>query len=79
MFKLLAIIIIQALEKKEFYGCHCAGYLIMFALGFRYHHTGPVSGFFALRESLAVIAEKVGDNFTTCCRYFTERHLQLLE
>lgn len=50
----------------------------MFALGFRYHHTGPVSGFFALRESLAVIAEKVGDNFTTCCRYFTERHLQLL-
>lgn len=25
----------------------------------RYHHTGPVSGFFALRESLAIIAEKV--------------------
>lgn len=26
---------------------------------FRYHHTGPVSGFFALRESLAILAEKV--------------------
>lgn len=25
----------------------------------RYHHTGPVSGFFALRESLAILAEKV--------------------
>ncbi|XP_008432415.1 serine--pyruvate aminotransferase, mitochondrial-like [Poecilia reticulata] len=29
-----------------------------FALGFRYHHTGPVSGFFALRESLAILAER---------------------
>uniref|UniRef100_A0A671LVI8 Alanine--glyoxylate aminotransferase n=1 Tax=Sinocyclocheilus anshuiensis TaxID=1608454 RepID=A0A671LVI8_9TELE len=26
-------------------------------LCFRYHHTGPVSGFFALRESLAILAE----------------------
>ncbi|KAG1969404.1 alanine--glyoxylate aminotransferase family protein [Pimephales promelas] len=25
-----------------------------------YHHTGPVSGFFALRESLAILAETVG-------------------
>lgn len=31
----------------------------MFALGLRYHHTGPVSGFFALRESLSILAEKV--------------------
>lgn len=26
---------------------------------FRYHHTGPVSGFFGLREGLAILAERV--------------------
>uniref|UniRef100_A0A8C4E9T9 Alanine--glyoxylate aminotransferase n=1 Tax=Dicentrarchus labrax TaxID=13489 RepID=A0A8C4E9T9_DICLA len=30
-----------------------------------YHHTGPVSGFFALRESLAILAERVKEHFTT--------------
>lgn len=29
--------------------CHC-----------RYHHTGPVNSFYALREGLAIIAEEVG-------------------
>lgn len=33
------------------------------SLGFRYHHTGPVSGFFALRESLAILAERVKGHF----------------
>lgn len=26
----------------------------------RYHHTGPVTAFYSLRESLAVLAEEVG-------------------
>uniref|UniRef100_A0A8D3BPC2 Alanine--glyoxylate aminotransferase n=1 Tax=Scophthalmus maximus TaxID=52904 RepID=A0A8D3BPC2_SCOMX len=30
-----------------------------------YHHTGPVSGFFALRESLAILAERVKGPFAT--------------
>uniref|UniRef100_A0A669BKL3 Alanine--glyoxylate aminotransferase n=1 Tax=Oreochromis niloticus TaxID=8128 RepID=A0A669BKL3_ORENI len=30
-----------------------------------YHHTGPVSGFFALRESLAILAERVKGYFPT--------------
>lgn len=52
-------------------------------LAFRYHHTGPVSGFFALRESLAILAERVKGhfivfgvtlpkdvrNFSLCCLY----------
>ncbi|KAG2463266.1 SPYA protein, partial [Polypterus senegalus] len=29
----------------------------------RYHHTGPVSGFFSLRESLAILAEKGLENY----------------
>lgn len=45
-------------------------------LGFRYHHTGPVSGFFALRESLAILAEKVKGQFTPFSRYFSERRSQ---
>lgn len=29
----------------------------------RYHHTGPVTAFYALRESLAVLVEEVGHVF----------------
>uniref|UniRef100_A0A671N0C5 Alanine--glyoxylate aminotransferase n=1 Tax=Sinocyclocheilus anshuiensis TaxID=1608454 RepID=A0A671N0C5_9TELE len=38
-----------------------------------YHHTGPVSGFFALRESLAILAETVG----AICVYFLLKDLRL--
>lgn len=48
-------------------------------MGFRYHHTGPVSGFFALRESLAILAERVKGHLTTFCSYLTKRHSQLPE
>ena len=35
----------------------------------RYHHTGPVSCYYALREGLALIASEVGEY----CSYYTIR------
>lgn len=35
----------------------------------RYHHTGPVTAFYSLRESLAVLAEEVGHELKSTKKY----------
>lgn len=47
-------------------------------VAFRYHHTGPVSGFFALRESLAILAERVKGYFPTSSVTFLNKKSVIL-
>lgn len=62
---------IQFGEKKQihFISPSCWFNSFQCILCFRYHHTGPVSGFFALRESLAIVAERVKYSFLVYCTY----------
>lgn len=53
----VSLLFLSHIDKIRFFRVIFLSYQDFYV--FRYHHTGPVSGFFALRESLAILAERV--------------------